>query len=260
MSATLALTLLGLGLAGGGLAGLLGIGGGIVLVPLLLYVPPLLGVPTLTMKEVAGLTIAQVMVASLSGFLTHRRRRVVHWGLGLWMGVPSLAGSWVGGLASGPVSANSLLGLFAFVAAVSGILMFAPVPEKRDVVKVADMEFSPGLAAFSAALVGCLAGMVGVGGAFMLVPVMIYVLGVPTRITIGSSLFIVVLSSVGGFAGKLFSGQVELLMAFCLVAGAWPGARLGANLSHLVPTVTLRRTLGLIILFAAGRIVLDLAA
>ena len=125
MSVTLAITLLGLGLAGGGLAGLLGIGGGIVLVPLLLYVPPLLGIAALSMKEVAGVTIAQVMVASFSGFLTHRRRRAVHLGLGLWMGAPSLAGSWAGGLASGSVSSDGLLGLFALVAAVSGIMIFA---------------------------------------------------------------------------------------------------------------------------------------
>lgn len=258
MNWALAVVLLVLGLAGGGLAGLLGIGGGIVLVPLLLYVPPLLGLPALSMREVAGVTVAQVMMASLSGFLTHRRRRVVHWGVGLWMGMPSLVGAWLGALASASVSSRSLLGVFVGVAAVSGLLMFVPVPEKRDAIKVADVEFSPGLAALSAALVSSLAGMVGVGGAFILVPVMIYLLGVPTRITIGSSLFIVVLSSAGGFAGKLASGQMDLFPALCLVAGAWPGARMGANLSHLVPASTLRRILGLIILFSAGRIAADL--
>lgn len=66
-----------LGLISGFLSGLLGIGGGIVMAPLLLYVPPLLGMETLTMQSVAGLTIVQGLAACLSGSLIHKKLRFV---------------------------------------------------------------------------------------------------------------------------------------------------------------------------------------
>ena len=77
MTVALASTLLGVGILSAFFAGLLGIGGALVMIPLLLYVPPLLGVGQLDIKAVAGITMAEVFVAALFGFLAHRRHHSV---------------------------------------------------------------------------------------------------------------------------------------------------------------------------------------
>jgi uncharacterized membrane protein YfcA len=82
--------------------------------------------------------------------------------------------------------------------------------------------------------------MVGAGGAFMYIPVMIYLLNIPTRITIGSMLGIVFMSAVMGTVGKITTGQVIWPYAIALVAGAVPGAQIGGRLSKRVNTKILR--------------------
>src|SRR5437867_6780839 len=100
MTLALTLTLTSLGFVGAIVAGLLGVGGAIVMIPLLLYVPPLLGVGALDMKSVAGVTMAQVFVAALSGMIAHRRHRAVHARLA-WIGGTAMAtGSLIGALVS----------------------------------------------------------------------------------------------------------------------------------------------------------------
>ena len=87
------LTLLALGLGGGFLSGLLGLGGAIFMIPLLLYVPPLLGVGLLTMKEVAAVSMVQVLSASLTGVLVHNKNKFVSKQLLIVMGVMNAVGN-----------------------------------------------------------------------------------------------------------------------------------------------------------------------
>ena len=86
VSAAFLLTLAALGFAGAFTSGLVGVGGAIVMIPLLLYVPPLLGVGSLDIKTVAGVTMAQVLAASVMGAWTHGRSAMLHRRLALWGG------------------------------------------------------------------------------------------------------------------------------------------------------------------------------
>lgn len=109
MTLALAVTLLGLGFVGAFVSGLVGIGGAVVMIPLLYYVPPLLGVGSLGIKRVAGVTMAQVLAAATTGAWTHGRRHLVHRHLAVTGGTAMAVGSLLGSVASGFVSARGLL-------------------------------------------------------------------------------------------------------------------------------------------------------
>jgi len=96
MSAVFILTLAALGFAGALVSGLVGIGGAIVMIPLLFYVPPLLAVGSLDIKLVAGVTMAQVVAASAMGAWTHGRGAMVHRRLALWGGTAMAWARWRG--------------------------------------------------------------------------------------------------------------------------------------------------------------------
>lgn len=259
LTVELAITLFCLGLLGGFFSGWLGIGGGIIMAPLLLYVPEALGTGALDMKVVAGLTMVQSLFASGSGVLVHRRFRHVNRELVLWMGSSIIVATLAGALASHYVSAETLLGIFALLAFIAAFMMFLPRQEVETEPVASGVEFNHTLAVACAAGIGLVGGLVGQSGAFIIIPVMLYVLKIPTRTTIGSSLGIVFLSALAGSAGKLVTGQVDFAMALFCVSGALIGAQAGGVLSQRTRRRHLRQILAALIAFTAIRMVLDLA-
>ncbi|MBI4012479.1 MAG: sulfite exporter TauE/SafE family protein [Candidatus Rokubacteria bacterium] len=246
-----------LGFVGGFLSGLLGIGGGIVLIPLLLYVPPLFGVASLDIRHVAGITIVQVFAASLLGFLVHRRRRTTNPRVVHWMGPGMVVGAAIGGAASKYVTLAVLEGAFVLLALAAAPLLFVP-PPADEVGEGPARDFSRPLALGTAVAIGVLSGLVGVGGAFLVIPIMIYFLGVPTRVAIGSSLGVLLLSSLSGVAAKLSTGQIVVTWAAALCVGAVPGSWIGATLSRRVSARGLRLSLAGLVAVTAVRMLVDL--
>jgi hypothetical protein len=239
----LALLVLALGFAGGVASGLLGVGGGILMAPALLYVPRLVGAGAFDMKEVTGLTITQGLLACLSGTLGHRRYGCVSRRLVGSMGPAVVVGALAGSLLSSGVGARALMLLFAALAGAAAALMWLPRTDAEGDGSTVNVP----LAALLALAVGLLGGMVGQGGSFLLVPLMLHVLRIPTRVVIGSNLAIVLFSSAAGLAGKLATAQVPLLAAGMLALGTVPGAQAGSVLSHRVPARGLRAALGVVV-------------
>lgn len=248
------LMIAGLGVATGFLSGLLGIGGGIVMAPLLLYAPPLVGLEPLTMRTVAGLTIVQGLAACISGALTHRRFHFVSGRLVLYMGASIFAAAALGGAAARFVSDQLLLAVFGALAAVAAILMLVPTRQDSERTDAGDLGFDRSRAIASATGVGLLGGLVGQGGSFILIPLMTSFVRVPTRIAIGSNLAIVLLSTTAAFIGKAVTGQIDWLLAAPLVLTVVPAAHLGGRVSRRVPVVRLRGVLAILIAAAAVRI------
>ncbi len=102
------------------------------------------------------------------------------------------------------------------------------------------------------------AGFVGAGGAFLLVPLLLIVVGVPIRVTIGSSLGITAVASTAGFFGKLVTDQVSWVPALIVALGALPGAQIGALVSQRLAGAHLKAALLVVILATAGRVWWDL--
>jgi uncharacterized membrane protein YfcA len=240
----------GLGVVTGFLSGLLGIGGGIVLAPLLLYVPPLLGLEPLPMKTVAGLTIVQGLLACIAGALSHRRFRFVSDRLSLYMGTSIFVAAMVGGAGSRFVSNEVLLFLFAGLALSASFLMLVPVKADPD---VSSLNFSRGRAVTAATSVGLLGGLVGQGGSFILIPLMTAFVRIPTRIAIGSNLAIVLLSTLAGFLGKAVTGQIEWLLTVPIILTVIPATAIGSQVSRRVRVPKLRWILAILIALAAIR-------
>lgn len=245
-----------LGFVGGFLSGLLGVGGGIVMVPLLLFLPPLLGLPSLDMRSVAGLTIVHVFAAALLGYLVHRRRQATNPLVVRWMGGAMVAGTGLGGVLSRYVSLVVLEAAFVLLALAAAPLLFMP-PPGDEVGEGPAADFSRSLAVGAGLVIGLLSGLVGVGGAFLLIPVMIYFLGIPTRAAIGSSLGVVLVASVSGVVAKLATGQVLVTWAAALVAGAAPGSWTGARVSQRVSARGLRLALAVLVTLTAVRMLFD---
>ena len=239
------LFLVGLGV--GFCSGLLGIGGGILLVPALLYVPPLFGVPPMDMRVIAGLTMAQGFVASWSGIIGHRRDRHVCRRLVWHMGPAMLVGSAAGALLSARVPSRALLLMFAALALVAAVLMLLPRAEADGPADPDAVAYPVPLAIVVPVLLGGFLGMVGQGGAFILIPFMLYVLRVPTRVALGSSLGIIMFSAAAGLAGKLLTGQVAFVPAMALLSGSVLGGGAGGLCSGRVPARALRYALACII-------------
>jgi uncharacterized membrane protein YfcA len=254
------LALVVLSLAGAFVSGLVGVGGAIVMIPLLLYVPPLLGVGRLDVKTVTAVTMVQVFVAALSGVIAHGRRRAVRRDLSWLGGLAMGAGSLSGAVLSHYVDDGTLLLVFGLMTVGALALLFVPTETVGQPIFADRVEFNRPRAVVVCAGVGVVAGLVGAGGAFLLVPLLLVVVGLPIRVTIGSSLAITAMAATAGVAGKIMTGQVPAEPALAAVLGAVPGAQLGAMLSRRLSGTGLRRVLFLVTLLSAIRVWWDLLA
>lgn len=260
MTVLFATTLAGLGFTGAFLSGLLGVGGAIVIIPFLFYVPPLLGVGQLDIKTVAAVTMVQVFAASVIGAWAHGRRAVVQRELALVGGGSMAAGSLVGAVVSKFVEGRVLLAVFAVMTTVALPLMFLPGPGSAESSDPRRVTFSVGGAVVYPGVIGGVAGLVGAGGSFLLMPVLTGLLRIPMRIAIGTSLAILTGSAFTGFIGKLVTGQVPLWPTLAVLAGASAGAEIGARVNHRTRIQGLRWLLTGIIGVVAIRVWVDVLA
>ncbi|MDE0347704.1 MAG: sulfite exporter TauE/SafE family protein [Boseongicola sp.] len=273
--------LLGLGGFVGVLSGMFGVGGGFLMTPLLFFI----GIP----PAVAVATEAnQIVASSFSGALAHLKRRTVD----LKMGVVLLAGGLAGAAlgvqifnalkAIGQVELLVRLCYVAFLGTIGGLMLVEslkairrsrtgrPAQRSRKSQLVNALPFKvkfrtsgiyisviPPVAV--GILVGVLAAIMGVGGGFIMVPAMIYVLGMPTKVVVGTSLFQIMF--VTGFTTLLHATTnytVDVVLAVLLLVGGVVGAQVGTRIGARLQAEQLRILLSLIVLAVCGRLALDL--
>ncbi|MEW2913104.1 sulfite exporter TauE/SafE family protein [Leisingera sp. JC11] len=277
------LLLLGIGGAVGVLSGMFGVGGGFLITPLLF----LIGIP----PGVAVATSAnQVVASSVSGLMAHFRRRTVD----LKMGYVLLCGGLLGA-ALGMAVFNWLKRLgqvdlavqlcYVLFLGVIGALMFiesinairkarqaggAPAYKRRQRSWVHALPYKmrfkasglyisvipPVLVGFG---VGILSAIMGVGGGFIMVPAMIYILGMPTKVVIGTSLFQIIF--VAGFTTVMHATTnhtVDVVLALFLLIGGVAGAQLGTLIGARLKAEQLRVLLALLVLSVSVKIGFEL--
>jgi uncharacterized protein len=275
--------LLGIGGGIGFLSGLFGVGGGFLMTPVLIFigVPPAIAVAT---------QANQVVASSVSGVLAHWSRDNVDFRMGTVLLAGGILGSTVGvGLFSllshfGQIDLVIRLFYVIFLGFI-GILMFAESAQAiwrlrhRRIVAPRrlhehtwvhglpfKMRFRRSRLYISALLpgaigffVGVLSAIMGVGGAFILVPAMIYLLGMPTSVVVGTSLFqIIFVAANVTFLQSVQNQTVDLVLALALTVGGVIGAQIGGRVGAKLPGEQLRVLLAALIIGVAMRLAYEL--
>ncbi len=245
-----------IGFIGSFISGMVGIGGSIIKYPLLLYIPPLVGLAAFTSHEVAGISAIQVFFATISGVLAYRKSGYINTSLILYMGVSILLGSFIGGYGSNGLSENTINFIYGILATIAAVMMF--IPKKGAVQQTkGELEFNKWLASSLSFIVGIGAGIVGAAGAFILVPIMLVVLKIPMRMTIATSLGITFISSIGSTVGKIVTGQVLYGPAAIMIIASIIASPLGAKVGQRMNTKALQGILAVLILATAIKIWFD---
>ncbi|MBN1948748.1 MAG: sulfite exporter TauE/SafE family protein [Candidatus Cloacimonetes bacterium] len=226
-------------LLGGFLSGLLGIGGAVILIPLMLTLPQLFGIGALSMKSVAGLSMVQVLFASISGMAVHRKNRMVHfqsqYTIGIPMGLFSLSGAYLSKFMS-----NYLIMIIFFLIVLLALFMLILYKDDRREEIPDKIRVNSPLALAAGVFTGTFSGIVGAGGGFILIPIMITVLKLPVRLAVGTSLGVVFIGALLGSIGKIVSLQVDFLLVIPVIIGSLAAAQIGARVSRKLTTKMLR--------------------
>jgi uncharacterized protein len=246
-----------LGFIGSFLSGMLGVGGSIIKYPMLLYIPPIFGLVAFTAHEVSGISAVQVLFASIAGVWAYRKGGYLNKQLIFYMGGSILIGSLIGSFGSSSLSEETVNIIYGTLALIAAVMMF--IPNKQvDARPMDEVKFNKPLAAGLALLVGIASGIVGAAGGFLLVPIMLTVLHIPTRMTIATSLAVTFISSIGGSVGKLMTGQVDYLPAIIMIIASLLAAPLGAKAGKKMNTRILQIILALMIASTAIKIWVDI--
>ncbi|WP_062350729.1 sulfite exporter TauE/SafE family protein [Bacillus kwashiorkori] len=251
------ITIFLIGFIGSFISGMVGIGGSIIKYPMLLYIPPLVGITAFTAHEVSGISAIQVFFATIGGVWAYRKGGYLNKDLIIYMGGSILIGGLVGGFGSQYMSESIINIVYAILATIAVIMMFMPKSNDKNG-DTAKVQFNKWLAAMLAFIVGIAAGIVGAAGAFILIPIMIVVLKIPTRITIATSLAITFISSIGSTAGKIFTGQILYGPALIMIIASLIAAPLGAEVGKKMNTKYLQWILAVLILATAIKIWMDI--
>ncbi|WP_299662937.1 sulfite exporter TauE/SafE family protein [uncultured Ruegeria sp.] len=277
-----AFLLFGLGGMVGILSGMFGVGGGFLMTPLLFFI----GIP----PAVAVATEAnQIVASSFSGVLAHFRRRTVDLRMGTVLLIGGLAGAALGVVVFNYLKSLGQVDLlvklcYVVFLGIIGSLMFieslnairksrkagTTPPKRRQRGWIHAMPFkmrfrTSGLyisvipPVIVGLFVGVLSAIMGVGGGFIMVPAMIYLLGMPTKVVVGTSLFQIIF--VTAFTTMLHATTnytVDVVLAVLLLVGGVVGAQFGTVIGARMPAEQLRVLLAALVLVVCGKLALDL--
>ena len=276
-----AFLLLGLGGLVGVLSGMFGVGGGFLMTPLLFFI----GIP----PAVAIATEAnQIVASSFSGALAHFKRRAVDFKMGLVLMLGGLLGAALGVLlfnylkSLGQVDLLVRLCYVVFLGIIGGLMFIeslntllksrhpSGVKKRRERNLVHSLPFKvrfrtsglyiSAIPPFVVGIfVGILSAIMGVGGGFIMVPAMIYILGMPTKVVVGTSLFqIIFVTAFTTLLHATTNYTVDIILAVLLLVGGVIGAQVGTQIGTRLKAEQLRILLAFMVLTVCGKLALDL--
>ena len=272
-----------IGMVVGGLSGLFGVGGGFLMTPLLIF----LGIPP---AVAVGTEAPHVLASSVSGVVAHWRRKNVDFKMGFFLLIGGVVGSTVGvnlfkllrGFGQIDIVIQMLFLIFlgfigfsmAFESARTTISKYRTTSSIRTKLhqhswihglpfklrfhrsKLYISAIPPIIIGF---FVGLLSAMMGVGGGFIMIPAMVYILGMSTNVVVGTSLFqIIFVTANSTFFQSYLNQTVDIVLAALMIIGGVIGAQFGASIGTKLIAEYLRGILAIIVLIVCAKIFADL--
>ena len=277
------LLIISIGMIVGCLSGLFGVGGGFLMTPLLIF----LGIPPIV---AVGTEAPHVLASSVSGVIAHWRRKNVDFKMGLYLLIGGVIGSTVGvnlfkmlnNFGQIDIVIQLLFLIFlgfigfsmAFESAKTTISKYKTTSSIRTKLhqhswihglpykirfhrsKLYISAIPPIIIGF---FVGVLSAMMGVGGGFIMIPAMVYILGMSTNVVVGTSLFqIIFVTANSTFFQSYLNQTVDIVLATLMIVGGVIGAQIGAKLGSKLKAEYLRGILAILVLIVCAKILTDL--
>ena len=245
-----------IGSVGGFFSGFLGIGGGVILLPLMVYLAQI------PIKEATSISRWFVIFSSISGIVAHKKLGNIDSKVGLWLGGGSVVGSIIGTRVASISSDRMLEIVFIGVLLAASVMLLVPSQENDtdDSLTLGNqrnkiLSLPIGLAQ------GILTGILGIGGGFIIVPLMICVLRMKTIKAVGTSLLVIFLSAIVALISKMMMNEFAWPgAAWGIILGGIIFAQLGSRVANQVSSWFIRGTLVVLLLMIAGKMIYELIA
>lgn len=241
---------IGIGLVIGALVGLLGGGGSILAVPALVYLAGQ------DLQQAVATSLLVVGITALVAVVPRLRERQIGWRIGLLFGVAGAATAFAGAAVNRALPDELTLALFAVLMVGAGVRMLQEKPATGTACAVDGGRVNwrrclPRTLA-GGLVVGFLTGLLGVGGGFLIIPVLVLALGLPMPTAIGTSLVIVAINSAAGFAAHAGEATLDVPVTVAFTVAAVAAALVAGRLGAGVDTDRLRRWFGRLVLVVAA--------
>jgi uncharacterized protein len=242
------------GILASSLGSLIGLGGGIIVVPALLYFGSLPWFGHISPQVAVGTSLFTMIFTGLSSTLAYMKHKTVDYKSGLIFIIGSGPGSILGAWVTEKLNLHSFSIFFGlFIILVSIVLLLKdklkPIPYRKDrgivrtftdnTGKTFEYGFNPIIGIIIAFFVGFLSGIFGVGGGSLMVPTMILVFFFPPHVAVATSMFMILPTSILSSIEHITLGNVNWQYALALVPGAWIGARVGVYLNSKLQSKTI---------------------
>jgi uncharacterized membrane protein YfcA len=242
--------LISVGFAAGTLGSMLGVGGGIIMVPALTFlnVPP---------TQTASTSLIAVTSTSISSTIEYSRQKRIYYRLSLEMAACAIPGGVLGAILSDYLSEESFKMYFGILLILTGLyILYRNSIITQGVVKKRTTALRA--AVFAAAFCsGIISSLFGVGGGIIFVPAMLLVLGLTMQRAVATSQLTLLMTSISGVFTHSYLGHPDYLQALALSAGAFAGAQIGARISRMPKEMVLQRLLGVMLMAVAITFILD---
>jgi len=242
------LWLVPLGAVAGVLGSMIGLGGGIIVVPVLTF----LGFPP---AVAASNSLFAAFGNAAASTVSYSRQKRIDYGAGLKLGLLSVPGTVLGAFVSGDVAPEAFKALFALVLIASGIYIFLRkgMRTKKDNAAHAALVLAVAASFFA----GTISSFFGIGGGIVFVPLMVVAMGMSMKRAAPTSQFVLLFASFSGLAVHSALGHPDFLQALYLAAGASVGGVIGARISLDIREGYLRILASAALFIAAAKMILD---
>ena len=239
-----------IGIFGGFISGLVGIGGAIIIYPMLLLLPPLVGLPTYSAYIASGLTSSQVFFSTLSGSFKAYKNKDFSRTLVLNMGSGMIIGSILGAILANLINVQFVNMVYIIIALLALILMFIKVAPSTSHIK-----FNRLLLITIGGIIGLVSGIVGAVGAFIIIPVLLVIFKLPMNTVVTNSIVIAFISSIGAFIIKLLQGYIPVNSAIPLILGSILFTPLGMKIGQKIPDYIQKMIVSILIVIAIIKLI-----